>query len=112
MLWRLDRRVSARRELDAAAALAPGDPVVLTADAVSHFTKKDPTAAFARLGPLTGRFPQAAVVRLHLGVLLLWTRQIRKGIEQLRLAAAEHPRSIYAREARSLLEKLVRNGTR
>ena len=112
MLWRLDRRVSARRALDAAAAAAPKDPVVLTLDAVSHFTKKRPADAFGRLGPLTGRFPKSSVVRLHLGLLLLWERQVEKGAQQLRLAASGEPRSIYAEQAKKLLAKLVRNGTK
>src|SRR5205085_12476558 len=94
MLWRLHRRVSARRELEAAARLAPNDPAILTAAAVSHFTKRDPAAAFGRLGPLSGRFPRAAVVRFHLGLLLLWRKEREKGAAQLRLAVDVQPRSI------------------
>jgi hypothetical protein len=112
MLWQLDRRISAQRQLDAAAKLAPGDPAVLTADAVSHFTKRNPAAAFGRLGPLSGRFPRAAVVRLHLGVLLLWTGQVEKGTRQLRLAVDEQPRSVYADQAKKLISALVPNGTK
>lgn len=112
MLWRLERPVSARRQLDAAARLAPNDPVVLTAAAVSHFTKRRPVAAFGRLGPLTGRFPDAAVVRFHLGLLLLWTRQAAKAEKQLRIAIRESPESIYAAQAEKLLTVLVRNGTK
>lgn len=111
MLWRLDRRVSAQRELDAAAKLAPG-PVTLTAAAVSRFTKKQPAAAFARLGPLSGRFPKASVVRLHLGLLLLWTKQVGKAEKQLKLAVSDEPRSVYATEAKKLLSALVPNGTK
>jgi len=112
MLWRLDRRVSARQALDRAAAAAPNDPLVLTLAAVSHFTKKDPAAAFGRLGPLTGRFPRSSVVRLHLGELLLWEKQVKKALVQLRLAARDEPRSVYAKEAKTLLSKLVPNGTK
>jgi tetratricopeptide (TPR) repeat protein len=112
MLWRLDRRVSARRALDAAAAAAPDDPLVQTFDAVAHFTKRNPAAAFGRLGPLTGRFPHAGVVRLHLGLLLLWQKEVQKATKQLRLAAAEQPGSLYASEAKKLLSVLVSNGTR
>lgn len=112
MLWRLDRRVSARKELDAAAKLAPADPVTLTAAAVSHFTKRRPVEAFSRLGPLTGRFPKAAVVRLHLGLLLLWTKQLGKAETQLKLTVADAPGSVYATEARKLLSALVPNGTK
>jgi Flp pilus assembly protein TadD len=112
MLWRLNRRVSARRQLDAAAKLAPNDPEILTADAVSHFTKRNPTAAFGRLGPLTGRFPRAAVVRFHLGLLLVWSKQVERGAAQLRLAARQEPKSVYAEQAKKLLSALVPNGTK
>src|SRR4051812_1947514 len=112
MLWRLHRRVSARRELEAAATLAPPDPAILTAAAVSPFTKRNPVAAFGRLGPLTGRFPGAAVVRLHLGLLLVWTRKVEKGAAQLRLAVRQEPKSVYAEQAKKLLSALVTNGTK
>jgi tetratricopeptide (TPR) repeat protein len=112
MLWRLDRRVSARRAFEAAAKLAPDDPGVLTALGVSRFTKGDPTPAFAALGPLTGRFPHAPVVRFHLGLLLLWTKQVGKGTEQLRLVASSQPDSFYGKEAKRLLSALVPNGTK
>jgi tetratricopeptide (TPR) repeat protein len=112
MLWRLDRRVSARRQFAAAAKLAPTDPAVLTALGVSKFTKANPTPAFATLGPLTGRFPNAAVVRFHLGLLLLWTRQVRKGTTQLRMVARSQPDSLYGKEAGKLLSALVPNGTK
>jgi len=112
MLWRLDRRISARHALDRAAAQAPQDPVAQTLDAVSYFTKKNPRAAFARLGPLTGRFPKSAVVRFHLGLLLIWEKEVRKGVKQLRLAAADEPGSVYATQAKKLVSALVPNGTK
>jgi tetratricopeptide (TPR) repeat protein len=111
-LWNLRRPVSAEREFTAAAALAPHDPVAQTAAAVGAFSKDHPVTAFARLGPLTGVFPKAAVVRFHLGLLLIWTRQLKKGEQQLRLAIADNPKSIYAKQARALLADLVKNGTR
>jgi Flp pilus assembly protein TadD len=112
ILWRLNRVVSARRELAAAARLAPNDPVALTAAAVSKFSKPNPTPAFAALGPLTGRFPRAAVVRFHLGLLLLWTRQLSKARTQLRLTIRDAPDSTYAQQAGKLLEALSSNGTK
>lgn len=112
MLWRLDRRLSARRAFAAAAHLAPNDPAVLTALGVSKFTKANPTPAFASLGPLTGRFPDAAVVRFHLGLLLLWTRQVAKGKKQLQIVSTSQPDSLYGKEARKLLSALVPNGTK
>jgi tetratricopeptide (TPR) repeat protein len=111
-LWRLWRRVSAERQFDAAAQLARGDPTIRTAAAVAAFTKGNPVRAFGRLGPLTGEFPKAAVVRFQLGLLLLWTRQLGKGADQFRLAIADEPHSIYATEARQFLAALAKNGTK
>jgi tetratricopeptide (TPR) repeat protein len=111
-LWRLWRRVSAERQLAAAAKLAPNDPTIRTAAAVAAFTKGDPVRAFGRLGPLTGAFPKAAVVRFHLGLLLLWTRQLAKGADQFRLAVADEPHSVYAKEAKQFLAALPSTGTK
>ena len=33
---------------------------------------RDPSKAFSQLGPLAKRFPKAATVRFHLGLMLLW----------------------------------------
>lgn len=82
---RLGRPITARKAFDAAVALAPDDPEALTAAAVGRFDKDDPAAAFSRLGPLSRRFPNAATVRFHLGLLLLWTGQVREGKRQLGL---------------------------
>ena len=109
-LWSLERPVSAERQFEAAAKLAPHDPVARTAAAVGAFTKANPVKAFSRLGPLTGLFPKAAVVRFHLGLLLLWSGERKKAVEQLELAAAEQPRSSYAEDAKRLLSRLP--GTR
>ena len=111
-LWRLWRRVSAEHQLAAAAKLAPDDPTIRTAAAVAAFTKGNPVRAFGRLGPLTGEFPKAAVVRFQLGLLLLWTRQLAKGADQFRLAIADEPHSIYATEARQFLAALAKTGTK
>ena len=106
-LWGLERPLSAERQFEAAAKLAPHDPVARTAAAVGLFTKANPVKAFSRLGPLTGVFPRAAVVRFHLGLLLLWSGERQKAITQLRLAA-EEPGSSYAEDARRLLSRLPR----
>ncbi len=106
----LQRPLSAEQQFEAAAKLAPHDPVARTAAAVGAFTKANPVKAFSRLGPLTGVFPRAAVVRFHLGLLLLWSGERKKAVGQLRLAAAEQPRSSYAEDARRLLSRLP--GTR
>jgi tetratricopeptide (TPR) repeat protein len=111
-LWNLERPVSAERVLNAAAALAPHDPLIQTAAAVAAFTKSRPAAAFARLGPLSGTFPKAAVVRLHLGLLLIWTRQAVKGEQQLKLAVADGPKTVYGKQAMAILDGLAKGGTR
>jgi hypothetical protein len=111
-LWHLWRRVSAERQFAAAAKLAPLDPVARTLAAVGAFTKRDPVRAFGLLGPLTGRFPRAAVVRFHLGVLLVWTKKVEKGVAQLRLAVADDPGSVYARSAKTLISALPNHGTK
>jgi tetratricopeptide (TPR) repeat protein len=112
LAWDREHPVSAKRELDAAAALAPDDPAVLTAAAVAGYSPAHPLRPFPALGPLSGRFPKAAVVRLHLGLLLLWTKQITKAESQLRAAIALQPGSAYARSAKELLDGLVKDGTK
>ncbi len=107
-LWNAGHPVSARKALATAAAASPHDPVARTAAAVSLFTPAQPLRPFPLLGPLSGEFPHAAVVRLHLGLLLVWTRQVAKGEAQLRRAIAEEPRSVYADQARALLKALPR----
>jgi Flp pilus assembly protein TadD len=106
-LWNLERPVSAERQFEAAARLAPHDPVARTAAAVGAFTKANPVKAFSRLGPLTGVFPRAPVVRFHLGILLLWTGEQKKAIAQLRLAAADDPSSPYSQQAKTFLESVA-----
>jgi tetratricopeptide (TPR) repeat protein len=110
-LQRLGNRLSARRQYDAAARLAPRNPDAQVAAAVGRFDKSRPAAAFSRLGPLTRRFPHAATVRFHLGLLLLWMAKnqpgsVEEGKRQLRLAQTEDPGSRPAREAKRLLEGL------
>jgi tetratricopeptide (TPR) repeat protein len=111
-LWTLRRRVSAEREFEAAAALDPRNAVAQTAAAVALFTKRDPVRAFSRLGPLTSVFPHAAVVRLHLGTLLLWTGGIKKAGDQFRLAIEDEPSSPFAAAARQLLSIIPSTGTK
>ena len=110
-LQRLGRRVSAERQYAAAARLAPNDPEPQVAAAVGRFAKGNPSAAFSRLGPLSKRFPHAATVRFHLGLMLLWMARaqpgaLAEGKRQLRLAEREEPGSPLAREARKLLAGL------
>jgi tetratricopeptide (TPR) repeat protein len=111
VLQQLGHRLSARREYDAAVKLAPQDPEARVAAAVSRFDKAKPAEAFSRLGPLTRRFPKAATVRFHLGLLLFWLAEsqpgsIAEGKRQLRLAQAQDPGSPLAVQARKLLVRI------
>ena len=110
-LQRLGRPVSARRAFAEAVQLAPNDVDALVADAVGRYDKSNPSGAFSRLGPLTRRFPQAATVRFHLGVLLLWQRNVQEAKRQLRLAQESEPGSRIAREAGRYLAQLTKVGT-
>jgi tetratricopeptide (TPR) repeat protein len=103
---RLGRQLSARREYDEAARLAPDDPQALAAAAVGRFDKANPSAAFSRLGPLARRFPRAATVRFHLGLLLLWMGQVDAAKAQLRQAKAIAPDDPLGREADRFLSRL------
>jgi len=110
-LQRLGRPVSARRAFSEAVRLDPDGVDALVADAVGRYEKSDPARAFSRLGPLTRRYPKAATVRFHLGVLLLWQRDVEEAKRQLRLARASEPGSRIAGEAGRYLDELAQVGT-
>jgi tetratricopeptide (TPR) repeat protein len=111
-LQRLGRPVSARRAYEEAALRYPNDVEALVAAAVGRFAKERPEAAFSRLGPLSKRFPRAATVRFHLGLLLLWSGQVEEAERQLRLAERAEPGSRLAEQARRYLHELGKVGTR
>jgi Flp pilus assembly protein TadD len=106
VLQRLGRPVSAEREFAAAALLAPNDPEALAAAAVGRFTKDRPQQAFSRLGPLSRRFPHAATVRFHLGVLLIWIGDLKDAKRQLSLAVGDSHGSLLGMQAKFLLARL------
>jgi tetratricopeptide (TPR) repeat protein len=110
-LQRVGRPVSARAAFDRALELAPGRIDAQVAAAVGRFDKSNPSAAFSRLGPLTRAHPDAAIVRFHLGVLLLWIRDVKDARIQLERAAGTTTESLYRREAKSLLSRLESIGT-
>jgi hypothetical protein len=108
-LQRLGHPVSAEREFAAAAGEAPNDPEARVAEAVGLFSKDDPSLAFSRLGPLVRVFPHAQTVRFHLGLLLLWIRELPKARQELQEALAEGPGTPLGKQASQLLQAL---GTR
>jgi tetratricopeptide (TPR) repeat protein len=105
-LQRAGRPVSAVEAFDRAVDADPRSAEAEAAAAVARFDKDDPSAAFSRLGPLGQRYPSAAVVRFHLGLMLLWLRDVTGSREQLEEALALEPDSIYGREAALLLDRL------
>jgi tetratricopeptide (TPR) repeat protein len=110
-LQRVGKPISARAAFDRALELAPDRLDAKVAAAVGRFEKDDPSAAFSRLGPLARDNPDSALVRFHLGVLLLWIRDVQDARAQLEKAAATMPVSLYSREAKSLLSRLEGIGT-
>ncbi len=109
-LQRLGRQRSARRVFDAAAKEAPGNVEAQVAAAVGHFDKARPVDAFSRLGPLTRRFPGKATVRFHLGLLLLWSGEVKEAKTQLVRATRAEPGSPIAGEAQRYLDELAKAG--
>ena len=107
----LGRPVSARRAFDEARALAPNNVDALVADAVGRYDKGNPSASFSRLGPLSRRFPHAATVRFHLGLLLLWQRNLEEATRQLELARKAEPGGKIAGEAKRFLDAVRNAGT-
>jgi tetratricopeptide (TPR) repeat protein len=105
-LQRLGRPLSARREFSRAAASSPNDPEALTAVAVGLFDKDRPSRAFSRLGPLARRYPDAATVRFHLGLLLVWMGSIEDARRQFRLAREAEPGSLLAQQSKEFLRRL------
>jgi tetratricopeptide (TPR) repeat protein len=105
-LQQLGRPRSAERVFAEAARLAPADPEAQAAAAVGRYRKDAPERAFSRLGPLTRRFPEAATVRFHLGLCLLWLGDLVEAKRQLQLARRAEPGSPIAREAERFLARL------
>ena len=105
-LQRLGKQLSAERVFAAAAAAQPNDPDARVAAAVGLFDKSRPVRAFSKLGPLTRTFPEAATVRFHLGLLLLWSGQVKEARRQLRLVRTVEPGSPLVAVAQRYLDEL------
>jgi tetratricopeptide (TPR) repeat protein len=105
-LQRLRHQVSAEREFQAAAALAPNDPEAQVAAAVGRFDKANPSLTFSRLGPLARRYPKSQSVRFHLGLCLLWLGSVKDAKQQLQLARTLGPRTPLGSQAEEFLAKL------
>lgn len=106
VLQRLGRPLSAQAAFDRAVELDPSDLAAQTAAAVVRFDKDDPSQAFSRLGPLASANPGSAVVRFHLGLMLLWLQQVDEARRQLTTAQETGAPSIWGVEAGRLLARL------
>lgn len=105
-LQRLGKQLSAQRVFAEAARRDPSSPEARVAAAVGRFDKARPVTAFSQLGPLSRRFPNAATVRFHLGLLLLWSGQVKEARRQLDLVAKVEPESRLVGVARQYLDQL------
>lgn len=110
-LQQLGQPLSAERQFAAAARLAPHDPDARAAAAVGLFDKQNPSRAFGRLGPLVRVFPHAQTVRFHLGLMLVWSAQIKAARKQFALARDEGASTVLGRQAQQYLAALRRVGT-
>jgi len=109
-LQRLGKQQSAERVYAEAARKAPDDPEARVAAAVGLFDKARPVQAFSRLGPLSRTFPHAGTVRFHLGLLLLWSGQLKEAKKQLLLVGKTEPDSPLVGVAQKYLAELHKAG--
>jgi tetratricopeptide (TPR) repeat protein len=110
-LQRVGRSVSAREAFARALELDDQSLEAKVADAVGRFEKDRPAETFSRLGPLARANPRSALVRFHLGLLLLWIRDVEDARNQLQRAAAADRDGFYGKEANRLLSRLEAVGT-
>ena len=109
-LQRLGKQRSAERVYAEAARRAPNDAEARVAGAVGLFDKARPARAFSHLGPLTRTFPHSATVRFHLGLLLLWSGQLKEARRQLELVRSAEPGSPLVGVAKQYLAALSKAG--
>jgi len=109
-LQRLGKQRSAEQIYRGAARLAPFDAEAQVAAAVGLFSKDRPVGAFSSLGPLTKKFPRSGSVRFHLGLLLLWSGQVKQAKRQLELVGKVEPASPLVPVAKEYLETLKKAG--
>jgi tetratricopeptide (TPR) repeat protein len=110
-LQRVGRSVSAREAFARARTFDPESLDAQVAEAVGSFSKAAPADAFSRLGPLAESHPRSPIVRFHLGLLLLWLRDVEEARRQLQRAADADRGGFYGKEARALLSRLEAIGT-
>jgi hypothetical protein len=92
----------ARRSLE----LDPTGISPRVAVAVLGYSKDNPSASFAVLGPLSQQTSDATEIRFHLGMLLYWLKQNTDAEAQWRQVEHDSPSSTYGRVAAGLMQKL------
>jgi tetratricopeptide (TPR) repeat protein len=97
-----DALADARRALE----LDPTGISPRVAVAVLGYSKDNPSASFAVLGPLSQQVSDATEIRFHLGMLLYWLKQNTDAEAQWRQVEQDSPDSAYGRVAAGLMQKL------
>ncbi|MDX6495640.1 MAG: hypothetical protein QOE17_1626 [Gaiellales bacterium] len=108
LAYRLQRTDHAEAIADARKALEL-DPTGVSpqvAVAVIGYSKDDPTASFAVLGPLTEQVSDTGEVRFHFGELLYWLKKDVDAEAQWRQVVQDSPTSVYGRAAALLMKQL------
>jgi tetratricopeptide (TPR) repeat protein len=100
------RRNDAAEAYARALTLAPESVEAQVARAMNAFDKDDPSGStFAILGPLVRDNPDVAAARFHLGVALLWLRDVERARAELRQVERDAPGSRLARLATALADR-------
>ncbi|MDX6546585.1 MAG: hypothetical protein QOG33_135, partial [Gaiellales bacterium] len=102
----LDHHREALADARRALELDPTGVSPRVAVAVLGYSKDDPSASFAVLGPLSQQVSDATEIRFHLGMLLYWLKQNTDAEAQWRQVERDSPDSGYGRVAAGLMQKL------
>lgn len=102
----MGHRESARRAYAQAVEADPESLEAQVAAAVSSFDKDDPSPAFSKLGPLAAANPNSALIRFHLGLMLLWLPDLDEARDQLERAQAADQEGFYGQQAARVLARL------
>jgi tetratricopeptide (TPR) repeat protein len=100
-------RESARRAYAKAVEADPESLEAQVAAAVASFDKDEPSPAFSALGPLAAANPNSALIRFHLGLMLLWLPDLDEARDQLERAQASDQEGFYGQQAGRVLARLA-----
>ena len=106
-LWNLRRPVSAERAVRRRGEARPRRPGRPHRRGRRRLLEGEPGTGVRQArarSPASSR--RSPVVRFHLGLLLLWNGERTKAARQLRLAVADGPQTVYAKNAKVLLASL------